>query len=75
MLIPSNFELIYLFACLLFFQGRVSLFSPGCLGTHFTGLGGSKLEVYVPSGPDLSLVWRVHTHMGSLVLLIMEVEG
>jgi hypothetical protein len=43
----KSFEQSYLFFVVLFvcsFQDRVSLYSPGCLGTHFVDQAGLKLR-------------------------------
>jgi hypothetical protein len=41
--LQSPWNWIFLFVCL-FFQDRVSLYSPGCPGTHFVGQAGLKLR-------------------------------
>jgi hypothetical protein len=40
------FVLVFLFVCLFvcFFQDRVSLYSPGCPGTHFVDQAGLELS-------------------------------
>jgi hypothetical protein len=37
------FVCLFVFVCL-FFQDRISLYSPGCPGTHFVDQGGLKLR-------------------------------
>jgi hypothetical protein len=39
-----SFFLIFLFVCFFVFQDRVSLYSPGCSGTHFVDQAGLKLR-------------------------------
>jgi hypothetical protein len=42
--ILRNFLSFFFFFCFLFFRDRVSLFSPGCPGTHFVDQAGLKLR-------------------------------
>jgi hypothetical protein len=40
----TNLTFGFLFVCFLFFQDRVSLYSPGCPGAHFANQAGLELR-------------------------------
>jgi hypothetical protein len=52
-LTPVNFESFFFLFFFFFFQDRVSLYSPGCPGTHFVDQTGLKLRNPPASAPQV----------------------
>jgi hypothetical protein len=60
---------VCLFVCLFVFRDRVSLYSPGCPGTHFVDQGGLKLRNSPASGSQI-LGLKACTTTAQLVFIV-----
>jgi hypothetical protein len=55
----EHFSFLSFFFCFLFFRDMVSLYSPGCSGTHFVDQAGLELRNPPVSGAFSLLVFKM----------------
>ena len=66
-----------LFVCfvLFFFQGRVSLCSPGCSGTYFFDLAGLEIRFLPGSASQILLVLKLFATTAQLFFFFFWLQG
>jgi hypothetical protein len=68
--LPFNYTFVCLFVCLFFvFRDKVSLYSPGCPGTHFVEQAGLELR-NLPASASQVLGLKVCGTMPGLITLL-----
>jgi hypothetical protein len=58
----SAFIYLFIYLFILYFRVRVSLYSPGCPGTHFVDQAGLELKIRLPLPPGIKGV-RHHAQL------------